>query len=54
MQQSYYVTNHKGKSPLRSPSYRWEDNIAMYPKYTGHEYVVWIDVAQDIEIWWLL
>jgi hypothetical protein len=46
--------NHKGKRLLRRPSYRWEDNIAMDPKYMGHEYVVWIDEAQEREKWWLL
>ena len=36
-----------GKSPLRSPRRRWEDNIRIYLKEIGINTRNWVDSAQD-------
>jgi len=42
-----------GKSPLRRPTHRWEDNIKMYLREVrgGGD---WIELAQDRDRWWPL
>jgi hypothetical protein len=46
-----FVGKPEGKSPLRRPRYRWEDNIKM----NLQEVVVgrgdWMELAQDRESW---
>jgi hypothetical protein len=37
----------EGKRQLGKPKRRWDNNIEMYLKEIGIEYVHWIDVAED-------
>jgi hypothetical protein len=44
----------EGKSPLRRPRLRWEDNIKMDLQEVGWGGVYWIDLAQDRDRWQIL
>jgi hypothetical protein len=41
----------EGKIPLGRPRRRWEYNVKMDPQEVGCEGMVWIELAQDGEIW---
>jgi hypothetical protein len=41
----------EGKRPLGRPRRRWEDNIRMDLGEVGWDYVDWIGVAQDRNMW---
>jgi hypothetical protein len=49
MRNSYkmLVGKPKGKRPLWRPRSKWNGNIKMDIKETGHEVVGWVYVAQD-------
>jgi hypothetical protein len=44
----------EGKTPLRRPRHRWEDNINADLQEVGCGCMGWIDVAQDRDRWWTL
>jgi hypothetical protein len=41
----------KGRTPLRGPRCRWEDNIRMYLRDIGWEGVDWMHLSQDGDQW---
>ena len=41
----------EGKSPLRSPRLRWEDNIKMDLQEVGCGGVDWIELTQERDRW---
>jgi hypothetical protein len=41
------VGRPEGKRPLGRPRCRWEDNIEMFLREIGLEYVDWINMAWD-------
>jgi hypothetical protein len=41
----------EGKTPLRKPRRRWEDNIRMDLRETGWGGIDWTDLAQDRDQW---
>jgi hypothetical protein len=45
------VNKCEGKSLLRRPGLKWENNIKMYPKTVGWECVDWINLTEDRD-WW--
>jgi hypothetical protein len=45
------VAKPEGKSPLRRPVRRWEDNIRMELREREWESVDWIHLAQDRDQW---
>jgi len=45
------VGNSEGKSPLRRPSCRWNNNIKMELQDVGCAVVDWIELAQDRNSW---
>jgi hypothetical protein len=45
------VGKPEGKSPLRRPKRRWEDNIKMDLQEVGCGGMDWIDLAQDRDCW---
>jgi hypothetical protein len=45
------VGKHEGKSPLRRPRHRWEDNITMDHQEVGCRDMDWIELAQDLDRW---
>ena len=45
---------HEGKRPLGKPRHRWEDTIKMDLQAVGWGGMVWIDLAQDRDRWWVL
>jgi hypothetical protein len=48
------VGKHKGKTPLRRPRRRWEDNIKMDLQNVGYVDMEWIELAQDRDSWRVL
>jgi hypothetical protein len=44
----------KGKRPLERPRRMWEGNIETSLQEVGWGDMNWIDLAQDMERWWLL
>jgi hypothetical protein len=46
------VRKHKGKSPLQRTECRQEDNIKMYLREMGCEWVDRTQLAQDRLKWW--
>jgi hypothetical protein len=48
------VGKHKVKRPLERPRHRWEDNIKMDLKKIGWGCINWIDLAQNVDRWWVL
>ena len=45
------VGKTEGKTPLRRPRHRWEDNIKMDLQEVGCRGMDWIEVAQDRDRW---
>jgi hypothetical protein len=45
------VGKPEGKSPLGSPSSKWEDNIKMDLQEIGNGGMDWIELAQDRDKW---
>jgi hypothetical protein len=45
------VGKPEGKSPLRSPRLRWEDNIKMDLQEVGCGGVDWIELTQERDRW---
>jgi hypothetical protein len=45
------VWKPEGKSPLRRPRRRWEDNIKMDLQEVGCGCMDWIELAQDRDMW---
>jgi len=45
------VERPKGKTPLRIPKLRWEDNITMDLQEVGYRGMDWIDLARDRDRW---
>jgi hypothetical protein len=41
----------EGRSPLKRPRLRWEDNIKMGPQEVGCWGMGWIDLTQDRDRW---
>jgi hypothetical protein len=41
----------EGKRPLGRPRRRWVDNIKIYLKETGWDFMDWIALAQDRDQW---
>jgi hypothetical protein len=48
------VGKHEGKRPLERPRCRWDDNIKMDLQEVGCWGMVWIELAQDRDRWWVL
>jgi hypothetical protein len=48
------VGKPEGKSPLRRPRRKWEDNVKMNLREIGRGVMDWIDLAQDRDQWWAL
>jgi hypothetical protein len=48
------MRNHKGKRPLGRPRHRWEDGIRMDLWETGWGSADWIQLAQNLDQWWVL
>jgi hypothetical protein len=47
----FLVRRRDGKTPLRRPRCRWEDNIKMDLQEVRLEGMYWIDPAQDKDRW---
>jgi len=45
------VGKPEGKSPLRRPRHRWEDNIMKVLQEVGCGGMDWIEMAQDRDRW---
>jgi hypothetical protein len=45
------VGKPKGNWPLGRPRQRWVDNIKMDLRVIGWGGMVWIDLAQDMDLW---
>ena len=45
------VGKPEGKRPLGTPRRRWVDNIRMDLQEVGREYMDWIGLAQDRDMW---
>jgi hypothetical protein len=45
------VGKPEGRSPLRRPSHRWEDNIELDLKEIGFEGEDWINLARNKDLW---
>jgi len=48
------VGKPEGKRPLGRPRHRWEDNIKMDLQEEGCGGMVWIELAQERDRWWVL
>jgi hypothetical protein len=48
------VGKPKGKRPRGGPKCRWEYNIMTDLQEVGCEGIDWIEMAQDMEIWWAI
>jgi len=48
---SVLVRKPEGKRPLGRPRRRWVDNIRMDLQEVGCEYMDWIGLAQDTDMW---
>lgn len=48
---SHFVKKHAGKKQLGRPRPTWEDNIRIDLKEIVWKGVVWIDLAQDMNMW---
>jgi hypothetical protein len=42
-----------GKKPLGRPMFRWKDNIKIYFKENRWDCGDWINLAGDMDKWWL-
>ena len=42
----------EGKTPMRRPRRRWEDNIKMDLQEVGRGCGDWMELAQDRDRWW--
>jgi len=47
----FLVRNPERKRPLGRPRHRWVDNIRTDLQEVGCEYMDWIGLAQDRDIW---
>jgi hypothetical protein len=48
------VGKYEGKSPLRRPRCRWEDNIRIDCRDIGWQGVEWPHLTQERDQWWAL
>jgi hypothetical protein len=48
---NHFVKKPAGRRPLGRPRPTWKDNIRIDLKEIGLEDVVWIDLAQDMNMW---
>jgi hypothetical protein len=46
------VGKPEGKRPLGRPRRRWADNIKMDLREIRWDGMYWIDLAQDMDLWW--
>ena len=51
---SVLVWKPEGKSPLRRPRRRWEDNSKLDLQEAGYRGMGWIELAQDRDKWLVL